>query len=86
LSPAPASYIITGLSLVIIQFVLLHQVTGKVLPQTWFRPTSTNLTTAVREHAGADAAGRPSQISLNLGAGSMGGKTLTAGLYKFTVR
>jgi len=44
------------------------------------------LTTAVSNMQAAytDAAGRTNPKSLNLGAGNIGGKTLTAGLYKFT--
>ena len=44
------------------------------------------LTTAVSnmQTAYTDAAGRSNPNFLNLGAGNIGGKTLTAGLYKFT--
>ena len=44
------------------------------------------LTTAVSnmQTAYTDAAGRTNPSFLNLGAGNIGGKTLTAGLYKFT--
>jgi len=44
------------------------------------------LTTAVlnMQTAYTDAAGRSNPDFLNLGAGNIGGKTLTAGLYKFT--
>jgi hypothetical protein len=44
------------------------------------------LTTAVlnMQTAYTDAAGRTNPKFLNLGAGNIGGKTLTAGLYKFT--
>ena len=44
------------------------------------------LTTAVgnMQTAYTDAAGRSNPNFLNLGAGNIGGKTLTAGLYKFT--
>jgi len=44
------------------------------------------LTTAVSnmQTAYTDAAGRSNPDFLNLGAGNIGGKTLTAGLYKFT--
>jgi hypothetical protein len=49
-------------------------------------PTSSNLTTAVENMITAynDAAGRPSPDVLNLGAGNIGGKILTPGLYKWT--
>jgi len=47
---------------------------------------ATRLTTAVgnMQTAYTDAAGRTNPNFLNLGAGNIGGKTLTAGLYKFT--
>ncbi len=47
---------------------------------------ATRLTTAVSnmQTAYTDAAGRKSPKFVNLGAGNIGGKTLTAGLYKFT--
>lgn len=47
---------------------------------------ASRLTTAVSnmQTAYTDAAGRSNPKFLNLGAGNIGGKTLTAGLYKFT--
>jgi hypothetical protein len=47
---------------------------------------ASRLTTAVgnMQTAYTDAAGRTNPNFLNLGAGNIGGKTLTAGLYKFT--
>jgi hypothetical protein len=47
---------------------------------------ASKLTTAVSnmQTAYTDAAGRTNPNFLNLGAGNIGGKTLTAGLYKFT--
>ncbi|HEY5508468.1 MAG TPA: ice-binding family protein [Paludibacter sp.] len=47
---------------------------------------ASRLTTAVSDMQTAyvDAAGRANPDFLNLGAGNIGGKTLTAGLYKFT--
>jgi hypothetical protein len=47
---------------------------------------ASRLTTAVgsMQTAYTDAAGRKNPSFLNLGAGNIGGKTLTAGLYKFT--
>jgi len=47
---------------------------------------ASRLTTAVSnmQTAYTDAAGRSNPDFLNLGAGNIGGKTLTAGLYKFT--
>ncbi len=47
---------------------------------------ASRLTTAIGnlQAAYTDAAGRPTPDFLNLGAGNIGGKTLTPGLYKFT--
>ena len=47
---------------------------------------ATRLTTAIgdMQTAYTDAAGRPTPDFLNLGAGNIGGKTLTPGLYKWT--
>ena len=47
---------------------------------------ATRLTTAVRnmQTAYTDAAGRSNPDFVNFGAGNIGGKTLTPGLYKFT--
>jgi hypothetical protein len=47
---------------------------------------ATRLTSAVgdMQTAYTDAAGRSNPNFMNLGAGNIGGKTLTAGLYKFT--
>ena len=49
-------------------------------------PNATKLTVAVgdMQTAYTDAAGRTNPDFLNLGAGNIGGKTLTAGLYKWT--
>src|SRR4029077_19217865 len=49
-------------------------------------PTPMNLTTAVAnmQTAYTDAAGRPTPKFLNLGAGAIGGRSLTPGLYKWT--
>lgn len=54
------------------------------LPCTIIDPS--RLTTAVNnmQTAYTDAAGRPNPDFVNLGAGDIGGKTLTPGLYKFT--
>lgn len=48
--------------------------------------SATMLTTAIRnmQTAYTDAAGRSNPNFMNLGAGNIGGKTLTPGLYKFT--
>lgn len=86
LSPAATSYI-TGMSLTdFTGYATASQVTGKVYAADMVSPTSTNLTTAVQNMLTAytDAAGRPSPDFLNLGAGNIGGKTLTPGLYKWT--
>jgi Ice-binding-like len=47
---------------------------------------ASKLTTSIgaMQTAYTDAAGRPNPDFLNLGAGNIGGKTLTPGLYKFT--
>ncbi|SEG45582.1 ice-binding protein [Flavobacterium urumqiense] len=49
-------------------------------------PNATRLTTAIgdMQTAYTDAAGRTNPDFLNLGAGNIGGKTLTPGLYKWT--
>ncbi|WP_366187356.1 ice-binding family protein [Flavobacterium ovatum] len=86
LSPAATSFI-TGLSLTdFTGYAKAAQVTGKVFAADMVSPTSTNLTTAVENMITAynDAAGRPSPDFVELGAGSIGGKTLTPGLYKWT--
>jgi hypothetical protein len=85
LSPAATSYI-TGLSLTdFTGYATASQVTGKVYAADMVTPTSVNLTTAVQSMLTAytDAAGRPSPNFLNLGAGNIGGQTLTPGLYKW---
>jgi hypothetical protein len=66
-------------------YATASQVTGKVYAAD--TPTSVNLTTAVQSMLTAytDAAGRPSPF-LNLGAGNIGGQTLTPGLYKWGSR
>ncbi len=85
-SPAAATFI-TGFSLTADAtnvFATSPQVTGKVFSPDYTPPTPTNLTTAVSdmETAFTDAAGRaPGQTEL--GAGNIGGKTLTAGVYKW---
>ena len=62
------------------------QVTGFVYAADMVSPTSTNLTTAVEDMITAynDAAGRILPDFMNLGAGEIGGETLSAGLYKWT--
>ncbi len=86
LSPAATSFI-TGLALVdFTGYATSTQVTGKVYAADMATPTDVNLTTAVNNMITAynDAAGRPSPDFLELGTGNIGGKTLTAGLYKWT--
>lgn len=60
------------------------QVTGKVYGADQAAPTPSNLTTAVgdMELAFTDAAGRAPDFT-ELGAGNIGGKTLTPGVYKW---
>lgn len=86
LSPAATSYI-TGLSLTdFTGYATSAQVTGKVYAADMAAPTPINLTTAVENMITAynDAAGRPLPDFVELGAGNIGGQTLTAGLYKWT--
>jgi hypothetical protein len=86
LSPAAASYI-TGLPLTkATGYATSAQVTGRIYAADMADPTPANLTTAVNNMVTAynDAAGRPSPDFSELGAGNIGGKTLTAGLYKWT--
>ena len=86
LSPAATSYI-TGLSLTnATGYATSAQVTGNIYAADMATPTPIDLTTAVNNMITAynDAAGRPSPDFLELGTGNIGGKTLTAGLYKWT--
>ena len=86
LSPAATSYI-TGFALTnATGYATSSQVTGKVFAADMVTPTSDNLTTAVENMLTAytDAAGRPTPDFLELATGSIGGKTLTPGLYKWT--
>ena len=86
LSPAATSYI-TGLSITdATGYATSAQVTGKIYAADMAAPTGINLTTAVENMITAynDAAGRPTPDYLELGTGNIGGKTLTAGLYKWT--
>ena len=86
LSPAATSYI-TGFALVnATGYATSSQVVGKVYAADMVAPTPINLTTAVNNMLTAytDAAGRPSPDFTELGAGNIGGKTLTPGLYKWS--
>ena len=88
ISPAAASYI-TGFSMTKVgTYWTSAQVTGKLFAADNDAPTPSNLTTAVSnmETAYTDAAGRaapPVGPYLDLGAGNIGGKTLTPGLYRW---
>jgi len=54
------------------------------LPFAVKNPTRLTLAVGDMQTAYTDAAGRPTPDFLNLGAGNIGGKTLTPGLYKWT--
>jgi hypothetical protein len=68
-------------------FSTATQFTGKAYAADYVSPTPTVLTTAVSnmETAYTDAAGRTNAniARINVGAGEIGGKTLTAGIYTF---
>ncbi len=86
LSPAAATYI-TGLALTLPAagaFSTSAQVTGKIYAPGYADPTSANLTTAVldMQTAYTDASGRAPDVT-ELGAGNIGGLTLTSGVYKW---
>ncbi|SRX73707.1 ice-binding family protein [Aequorivita antarctica] len=86
LSPAATSYI-TGLALTdYTGYATSAQVTGKIYAADMAAPTPIKLTTAVENMITAynDAAGRPTPDFVELGAGNIGGLTLTTGLYKWT--
>jgi hypothetical protein len=85
-SPAAASFI-TGFSLIADStkmFSISPQVTGKVYAADYAVPTPSHLTTAIGDMqlAFTDAAGRAPTVT-ELGAGNIGGKTLTPGVYKW---
>jgi hypothetical protein len=87
-SPAAASYI-TGFSLVADStntFSTSSSVTGQVYAANYSPPTPSNLTTAVgsMETAYTDGAGRSNPDFNELATGSIGGLTLTPGLYTWT--
>lgn len=60
-------------------------VTGRVIAADYSPPAPTQMTTAVgdMELAYEDAAGRVDPTATELGAGSIGGRTITPGLYKW---
>jgi hypothetical protein len=86
LSPAASSFI-TGFSLTADTtnvFATSPQVTGSVYAATYSPPTPANLTTAVNDMQTAyTAAGAQAAHTTELGAGNIGGLTLTAGVYKW---
>jgi hypothetical protein len=87
LSPAAATYI-TGFPLTPAAsnvFSTSPQVTGKIYAADYAVPTPSNLTTAINDMATAytDAAGRAPDVT-ELGAGDIGGRTLSAGVYRWS--
>ncbi len=86
-SPAAASFL-TGWALVLDStgvFATSSQVTGKVYAANYAPPTPSNLTTAVSDMLTAytDAAGRTPDYT-ELGAGNIGGMTLSPATYKWS--
>ena len=84
ISPAAAAFI-TGFSLTANAtnvFSTSPQVTGKVYAANYASPTPSNITTAVGDMMTAftSAAGRPASVT-GLGAGNIGGMTLSRGVY-----
>ena len=61
-------------------------VTGRIFAASYAAPTPAHLTTAVgaMQTAYTDAAGRLNPTTTNLGSGSIGGRTIKPGLYKWT--
>jgi hypothetical protein len=85
-SPVAASYI-TGFALTLpaaSSFSTSALITGKVYASDYANPTPSNLTTAVldMQTAYTDGAGRAPTVT-ELGAGNIGGLTLTPGVYKW---
>jgi hypothetical protein len=83
-----ASTAITGFGLIMDstnKFSTSSLVTGKVYAASYTAPTPSTMTTAVSDMltAYSDAAGRTLPDSTELGAGNIGGMTLTPGLYKW---
>ncbi len=79
---------ITGFGLIMDssnQFATSSLVTGKVYAADYAAPTPTIMTASISdmETAYTDAAGRTSPDHTELGAGNIGGMTLTPGLYKW---
>ncbi len=65
-------------------FATAPQVTGRIYASDYAPPTPSNMTTAIADMQTAftDAAGRAAGVT-ELGAGDIGGRTLTAGVYKW---
>ncbi|MCZ7357609.1 MAG: ice-binding family protein [Candidatus Methanoperedens sp.] len=83
-----ASTAITGFGLIMDasnKFSTSSLVTGKVYAANYAPPTPSTMTTAVSDMQTAytDASGRTSPDHTELGAGNIGGMTLTPGLYKW---
>ena len=86
LSPATATGV-TGFPLTADStnvFSTTPEVTGKIYASTYAVPTPANLTTAIGDMMTAftDAAGRAPDVT-ELGAGNIGGATITRGVYKW---
>lgn len=86
-SPAAASYL-TGFALALDStnvFATSPQVTGHLFASDYAPPTPSNLTTAIGDMqlAFTDAAGRAPDVT-ELGAGNIGGMTLTRGVYQWS--
>ncbi len=66
-------------------FATSSLVTGRIYAADYTAPTPTTMTTATSdmETAYADAAGRTNPTSTELGAGNIGGMTITPGTYKW---
>jgi hypothetical protein len=85
-SPAAATYI-TGFSLIADatnEFSISPQVTGRIYASDYAVPTPSNLTTSIGDMqlAFTDAAGRAPDFT-ELGAGNVGGMTLSSGVYQW---
>ena len=67
-------------------FSTSSQVTGRIFAANYASPTPSNLTTAIgdMQTAYTDAAGRLIPDFTELGSGNIGGRVLTAGLYKWS--
>jgi hypothetical protein len=84
-----ASTAMTGFGLILDRsntFSTSTLVTGRAYAANYAAPTPTMLTTAIRDMQTAftDAAGRTLPTSTELGAGNIGGMTLSPGLYKWS--